>query len=244
MAKRCNAQTLDRKQWVNEARIMRSSIIAARPSRLHFSRSNFRPLKNSLQHLHQQQRRKVPGVVSNQQNQRILTVIQYPASNQVKTTNQDKTSKCNSLSTCYGKEAVAFTFLVNDGRFHSTRSSIAEVARKIRDTTTHEIDDAGSKASSVTLQLNHWICDKADSMVRHFLPANHPQSVAAGYDRFALASFLASIAGSAGMVLSTQVGSLHGATKKIINMLEMFWHKFPTANAPSHLTKTTVNHQR
>lgn len=202
---------------------MRSTIIVAGPTRLHFPRSNFRTtLKNSLRQrrpLHQQQHRIVRGVVlGNQQpHPKILTVIQYPASNQVKTTNLlAETSKGNSgLVACYGKDAVAFTFSVDNGRFHST--TIAEdqhAARKTRDTSTHEINDAGSKeATPVTLQLNHWIYDKADSMVRHFLPANHPQSVATGYDQFALASFFASIAGSAGMVLSTQVCcSLHDGT--------------------------------
>jgi len=41
-------------------------------------------------------------------------------------------------------------------------------------------------------------------VVQHFLPAQFPTSVTPGYARFALFSFVASVAGSAGMVLSTQ----------------------------------------
>lgn len=45
--------------------------------------------------------------------------------------------------------------------------------------------------------LNNFIID-------HFLPANYPDSVVNGYGRFAFYSFIASVAGSASMVLSTQ----------------------------------------
>lgn len=41
-------------------------------------------------------------------------------------------------------------------------------------------------------------------VVRHFLPAEYPTSVAPEYIRFTLAGFAASVAGSAGLVLSTQ----------------------------------------
>ena len=40
--------------------------------------------------------------------------------------------------------------------------------------------------------------------IKHFLPANYPASVAHGYAKFASYCFVASVAGSAGMVLSTQ----------------------------------------
>jgi len=43
-----------------------------------------------------------------------------------------------------------------------------------------------------------------ENVLTHFLPANYPASVAPGYDRFASLCFCASVAGSAGMVLSTQ----------------------------------------
>jgi hypothetical protein len=43
-----------------------------------------------------------------------------------------------------------------------------------------------------------------ENILTHFLPANYPASVAPGYDRFASLCFCASVAGSAGMVLSTQ----------------------------------------
>lgn len=43
-----------------------------------------------------------------------------------------------------------------------------------------------------------------DNVVKHFLPAQYPDSVANGYARFSLLSFSASVAGSAAMVLSTQ----------------------------------------
>mmetsp|Transcript_6801 Transcript_6801/g.9930 ORF Transcript_6801/g.9930 Transcript_6801/m.9930 type:complete len:476 (-) Transcript_6801:125-1552(-) len=41
-------------------------------------------------------------------------------------------------------------------------------------------------------------------VINHFLPANYPKSVADGYGRFASYCFIASVAGSASMVLSTQ----------------------------------------
>lgn len=43
-----------------------------------------------------------------------------------------------------------------------------------------------------------------DNVVTYFLPARYPESVAAGYGRYAAYCFCASIAGSAAMVLSTQ----------------------------------------
>lgn len=43
-----------------------------------------------------------------------------------------------------------------------------------------------------------------DRIIRHFLPANYPRSVASGYVRFSLFSLVAATAGSASMVLSTQ----------------------------------------
>ena len=42
------------------------------------------------------------------------------------------------------------------------------------------------------------------NVIAHFLPANYPSSVSKGYGRFAALGFLASVAGSAAMVLSTQ----------------------------------------
>eukprot|EP00980_Cylindrotheca_fusiformis_P030951 scaffold25670_cov127-Cylindrotheca_fusiformis.AAC.2 len=42
------------------------------------------------------------------------------------------------------------------------------------------------------------------NVISHFLPAKHPHSVAPGYLKFASYSFVASVAGSASMVLSTQ----------------------------------------
>ena len=178
-------------------------MIVSGPARLHFSRRRFRASKTPLQH-HYPPRTILRGQGS-KQNPKILTVIQYPASNQVQTTNLDETKDRNSLSSRYGKDAVAFTFSMAEGLRHSTTERL--VARK-KSESTHDIDEVGSKSSSMTIQLNHWIYVKANSIVRHFMPANHPQSVAAGYDRFAMASFFASIAGSAGMVLSTQVCSL------------------------------------
>ena len=46
--------------------------------------------------------------------------------------------------------------------------------------------------------------DVSDDLIVHFLPAKYPTSVAPGYLRFASFCFVASIAGSAAMVLSTQ----------------------------------------
>jgi Vitamin B6 photo-protection and homoeostasis len=44
----------------------------------------------------------------------------------------------------------------------------------------------------------------SNALVAPFLPARYPESVAAGYSRFAVFSCVAAVAGSAGMVLSTQ----------------------------------------
>jgi hypothetical protein len=43
-----------------------------------------------------------------------------------------------------------------------------------------------------------------DHVLTHFLPAQYPKSVAPGYSKFAALGFCASVAGSTGMVLSTQ----------------------------------------
>jgi len=43
-----------------------------------------------------------------------------------------------------------------------------------------------------------------DSVITHFLPARYPDSIAPGYAHFAGFCFCASVAGSAGVALSTQ----------------------------------------
>lgn len=59
--------------------------------------------------------------------------------------------------------------------------------------------DTPSLSSNVFRQGFFW-----DHIVKHFLPAQYPHSVANGYARFTVLAFSASVAGSAAMVLSTQ----------------------------------------
>lgn len=52
------------------------------------------------------------------------------------------------------------------------------------------------------LPASDWL--SASKIVSHFLPSNYPHSVAPGYMHFCRGNFIASVAGSAAMVLSTQ----------------------------------------
>lgn len=87
----------------------------------------------------------------------------------------------------------------------------------------HRLDDVKKQYPTVyTAGPNSWSIEKTPTNISsetnstgaiqqtiqdysmHFLPANYPASVADGYARFASYCFVASVAGSAGMVLSTQ----------------------------------------
>ena len=146
---------------------------------------------------------------SRQQAKKILNVVQYPAITQINTKKQFEKRNGNNFLALYGKDAVVFTVSAavdnNDGVKRS--SPDAQLRVKLM----RAADNIGaydSNSSQVNLKPSEWAYDKCNNMIRHFVPANHPQSVAAGYDGFALYSFLASIAGSASMVLSTQVSAV------------------------------------
>ena len=62
----------------------------------------------------------------------------------------------------------------------------------------------GDTAAPTILSANVIRQGFLDHVVKHFLPAEYPHSVADGYARFTVLAFSASVAGSAAMVLSTQ----------------------------------------
>ena len=144
---------------------------------------------------------------SRQQAKKILNVVQYPAITQINTKKQVEKRNGNNFLALYGKDAEVFTVTAVDNDGVKRSSPDAQLRVKLM----RAADNIGaydSNSSQVNLKPSEWAYDKCNNMIRHFVPANHPQSVAAEYDGFALYSFLASIAGSASMVLSTQVSAV------------------------------------
>lgn len=66
------------------------------------------------------------------------------------------------------------------------------------------MDDPPINAEESAFNKSDLLTAVQDNVITYFLPARYPESVAPGYARFAGCCFCASVAGSAGMVLSTQ----------------------------------------
>lgn len=90
--------------------------------------------------------------------------------------------------------------------------SIRVIAHRLNDTnqttpTVYTANEGNWKMTQPTIlpTTSGWnITPRIQQYIKHFLPANYPISVHDGYSTFASYCFVASVAGSAGMVLSTQ----------------------------------------
>jgi hypothetical protein len=118
-----------------------------------------------------------------------LQVIQYPASSEVETPLERK-SNGDKYPTASSSPANCVTvFFMSASRVSSS-------------TTNNEWKKI---PQNIDLVRHFSLADKFHQRIlRHFLPSHYPTSVAPGYAQFSLAAFFASVAGSAGMVLSTQ----------------------------------------
>ena len=99
--------------------------------------------------------------------------------------------------------------------FHTkpqTSPSTQVIAHRLNDSnrtnpTVYTPNEGGWKLTQPTIlpTTTSWnITPRIQQYVKHFMPANYPASVHDGYSTFASYCFVASVAGSAGMVLSTQ----------------------------------------
>lgn len=136
-----------------------------------------------------------------------ISVIQFPASHQLRGHTAGSRDDCdgvvatNDIYRRYGKQAIVFTSDLN-WKIGEERPSCSTwkakrpvEIEKVHKTTMMWLDPPG------IVSLWQW---SYDILLRPFVPANYPDSVPAGYTRFMFASFVASVAGSAGMVLATQ----------------------------------------
>jgi hypothetical protein len=149
-----------------------------------------------------------------------LTIIQYPSNHPVTTVaNNDDDSTVSNIN-LYAKYGTKATIYSNQNEYSLQWSQYihtpkqlqldqVEVADEERNKTTSSSSSSFSSSSFSSSSLWHMTRIRQmlyDTILVHFVPVQYPTSVQQpGYTTYATYSFLAAIAGSASMVLSTQL---------------------------------------
>lgn len=127
-------------------------------------------------------------------------VIEYRAIDTVPTDQDNKVSQH-----AFQGRATLYTSSSDDSEKGNSRSWMKRIIQSNKQDEAQPLSSGSSNdiCNNMTSSsfYSSWLYK---NIISHFLPAHYPTSVSEGYARFSIFSFCASIAGSAGMVLSTQ----------------------------------------